>query len=358
MNIISLYGNTIEQVRSRQRRNGFLLRTGRVLLELLVLLVGMVGIGATYQTIATAVDQRTYPPPGQLVDVGGYRLHIHCIGQGSPTVILESGNGQTSVDWYAVQPAIATTTRVCVYDRAGLGWSEAGPAPRDAQQITHELHTLLGKANITSPYVLVGHSYGGLYTRMYADQYPDEVAGMVLLDASHPDQWRRTPDGQTMYSSFARQVRLAALVASIGIVRLQNNLQQLPPTYVMPADRFAQYRALMSSTHHVDAGLAEFLASTATMDQVRATRSLGRLPLAVVTAGGDHTHGIAQLSALEQMHMSMQRELAELSANSIHVIVEGSDHTSLLFNPEHVRVTIAAIQQIVDSVRTGQPLHQ
>ena len=126
------------------------------------------------------------------MDVGDHRLHIDCVGQGSPTVILESGLGTMSADWANVQPAVAKTTRVCAYDRAGTGWSEPGPEPRDPRQIARELHTLLGNASIDGPYV-VGQSFGGLYVRMYAAQYPKEVEGMVLVDASHPDMWTRLP---------------------------------------------------------------------------------------------------------------------------------------------------------------------
>ena len=131
----------------------------------------------------------------EMVVVGGHRLHIDCVGQGSPTVILESGLGTMSVDWANVQPEVAKTTRVCAYDRAGTGWSEPGPEPRDPQQIARELHTLLGNAGIDGPYVLVGQSFGGLYVRMYAAQYPKEVEGMVLVDASHPGHVDPPPAG-------------------------------------------------------------------------------------------------------------------------------------------------------------------
>src|SRR5918911_79650 len=137
--ITSSTGTTL-QPHSARRRKGLGFWSRRVLLGLVFMLVTLAAIGASYQAVATAIDQRTYPPPGQLVDVGGYRLHINCLGMGSPTVILLHGNGGTSLDWYGVQPVIATTTRVCAYDRAGMGWSESGPAPQDAQQIVRELH--------------------------------------------------------------------------------------------------------------------------------------------------------------------------------------------------------------------------
>src|SRR4029079_14258924 len=128
---------------SPRRRRGFFGWTGRVLLMLMLLLVALSCVGAIYQVVATARDKAAFPAPGQLVDVGGYKLHIHCMGAGSPTVILDHVGAGNSAQWGLVQPEIASTTRVCAYDRAGFGWSDAGPEPRDAQQSAHELHTLL-----------------------------------------------------------------------------------------------------------------------------------------------------------------------------------------------------------------------
>src|SRR5438309_5962518 len=144
-------------------------------------LVGLLLLGLSYQAIASAVDTSHYPAPGKLVDIGGYRLHINCTGTGSPTVILDAGLGGTSLDWSKVQPAVAGFTRVCSYDRAGYGWSDTGPGPRTSQQIVKELHLLLVHAQISGPYLLVGHSLGGLNMRLYAYRYPGEVAGMDLL---------------------------------------------------------------------------------------------------------------------------------------------------------------------------------
>jgi pimeloyl-ACP methyl ester carboxylesterase len=151
----------------------------------LALIVLLAASGATYEAIMRASDARRYPPPGQLVDVSGHRLHLHCVGQGSPTVVLDAGLGAFSLDWGAVQPRIATSTRVCAYDRAGLGWSEPGPLPRSPQQFANELHLLLTKAGVEGPYVLVVHSISGKTARLFASQHPNDVAGMVLIDARH-----------------------------------------------------------------------------------------------------------------------------------------------------------------------------
>ncbi|HZI74994.1 MAG TPA: alpha/beta hydrolase, partial [Gemmatimonadales bacterium] len=156
---------------------------GRTLAALVGLIVVLGLVGASYESAAEAADVRAYPPPGQLVDVGGYRLHINCTGTGSPTVVIESGWGDMSAAWGWVQPEVAKTTRVCTYDRAGMGWSEASPEPRVAREYAKELHTLLANAHETGPYVLVGHSMGGFTVLVYAHDYPADVSGLVLVDS-------------------------------------------------------------------------------------------------------------------------------------------------------------------------------
>ena len=260
-------------------------------------LVALAVIGAIYQAFGTEIYRRIYPPPGELVDVGGHSLHINCVGEGSPTVILESGSGANSVDWANIQPEVANTTRVCAYDRAGSGWSEPSPEPRDPQQIAGELHTLLGNAGIDGPYVLVGHSFGGLYVRMYAELYPNEVEGMVLVDSSHPEQSARTAEAQ------------AASEASSA-----EELRATPETS------------------------AQVLLST---------QSLGDKPLSVITAGEQ-----------EPIWLELQEELAALSSDSVHRVVEGATHESLLNDQRDAQVSSMSILEVVEAVRNGQPLMQ
>src|SRR3954447_27034480 len=135
--------------------------------------------------LAQIADAPPFPPPGRLIDVGGWRLHLNCSGaskEGQPTVILELGLGDFSVEWSLVQPRIAATARVCSYDRAGDGWSDLGPYPRTLHQIVYELHTLLERANVRPPLLLVGHSYGGWLVQLYASEYAPQVAGIVLVE--------------------------------------------------------------------------------------------------------------------------------------------------------------------------------
>src|SRR5215208_2584560 len=265
-------------------------RIWRPLLWLVVALLALAVAGAIYQAIATELAERAYPPSGQMVDVGGYSLHINCVGQGSPTVILDAGSGGFSAHWVRVQREVSGSTRVCAYDRAGMGWSEMGPEPRDAKQITSELHALLEGANIEDPYVLVGHSFGGMYMQTYAARYPDEVAGVALVDSStDPDQFSQRPEARDSYEpqkqSFAvgsQLVRLGvSLPARLGVVRLLSKLDPASPE--LPPQQRAQIDALSPSTRQWSTSAGEFLAPTQAL-RLGSPGSLGNKPLAVVSA--------------------------------------------------------------------------
>ncbi|MGH9350349.1 MAG: alpha/beta fold hydrolase [Vicinamibacterales bacterium] len=157
-------------------------RVRQLLVSCSIVLGVLVLAGATYQGVATALERRKYPHPGQLVDVGGHQLHIHCLGEGSPTVVLEAPAAGLSAAWGWVQPALATRTRACAYDRAGLGWSEAGDRPYDPGRVPEELRALLDAAKEDGPFVLVGHSLGASFVRTFAGLYPLDAAGLVMID--------------------------------------------------------------------------------------------------------------------------------------------------------------------------------
>jgi pimeloyl-ACP methyl ester carboxylesterase len=323
----------------------------RGIFGLLILLIALPLAGAIYQLIATRIDEGSIPRPGQMVDVGGYSLHLFCIGEntgGGPTVILEAALGATSSVWAWIQPEVAKTTRVCSYDRAGMGWSDASPGPRDAQHIAKELHTLLQNANILGPYVFAGWSYGGLYVREYTGQYPDEVAGLVLLDSSSPEQCTSTPGGQTQCASNARIYSVAPALARLGVMRVMGIFQ---PASGLPAPQSKAHLASFSATKDWDAHSAEFLASPATNAQVLDSGTLGAIPLFVLTATD---HGTAP--DFEQLWQGWQTGFTALSTNSVQRIVPGASHTSLILDAADARASVEAILQVVEASHTGQPL--
>src|SRR5215217_695339 len=335
---------TAQESQGARPKRGLGLWIRRGLVWLVAGLLALAVIGAIYQVVATQIDQRTYPPPGEMVDAGTHSLHINCLGEGGPTVILEAANFGMSAHWVRVQQQLAQTTRVCSYDRAGMGWSERGPEPRDARQISSELHTLLKGADTEGPYVLVGHSYGGLYARMYAARYPNQVAGVVLVDSSHPEQFTRSEEGRAMYEQARRMGAFVPWLARLGVIRLTNFYPAHPD---LPPQQRAQIAALNSSTQQMVTTVQEFRATPETNAQVRGTGSLGDKPLAVITAGQQSPDWL-----------KMQDELAALSSNSTHRVVEEATHESLLYDRGDAQVTSAAIEQVVEAGRTARPLNR
>jgi pimeloyl-ACP methyl ester carboxylesterase len=335
---------TAQESRGTRPKRGLESWIRRGLVWLVAGLLALAVVGAIYQAVATQIDQRTYSPPGEMVDVGTHSLHINCVGRGSPTVILEAANLGMSAHWVRVQQQLAKTTRVCAYDRAGLGWSESGTEPRDARQISSELHTLLINAGTEGPYVLVGHSYGGLYARMYAARYPNpkQVAGVALVDSSHPEQFTRSQEGRAVYEQTRRMGAVVPWLARLGVIRLTNFYPAHPD---LPSQQHEQIEAFNSSTQQVVTTVEEFRATPETNAQMRSAGSLGDKPLAVISAGGQSPDWL-----------EMQDELAALSPNSIHPVVDGATHESLLYDKGDSQVTSAAIQQVVQAVRTDRPL--
>ena len=332
--------------------------TRRIVLGLLVALVALGATGAIYQVVATALARRAYPPPGQLVAVSDMSLHIFCTGEskpGSPTVILEAGIAGTSADWSWVQPAIATHTRTCSYDRAGMGWSSASRQPRDAGQIAAELHTLLTKAGVAGPYVLVGHSFGGLYVRKYVADYPKDVAGLVLVEATHPDLWKRLPPSLGTPPD-QQPLGLFPIIARLGLARL-GLIDVFPVDPDLAPQQRAAIGALNTSTTSMETISAELRAFPATAAQVHDASALGNLPLAVLSAGNDYAIEPPDVGVpARQTWAKLQAELAALSQNTTHRTIPEATHESLVHKQADAEPTIAVILQVVEAARTGQPL--
>jgi pimeloyl-ACP methyl ester carboxylesterase len=313
---------------SKRWGKGCLQWLGASLVSLMVLML----VGYIYEPIAEAADAKAYPPPGQMVDVGGYSLHLNCTGEGSPTVVIEAGWGDSSAGWAWVQPEVAKTTRVCTYDRAGMGWSESSPEPRMAREFAKELHTLLEKANEPGPYVLVGHSMGGFTILVYAHDYPDEVSGLVLVDS------QALPPANAAWSPAPKPGGTSPvfLMARIGIMRLLAGplgaIQDLPP------EAKQAYRAYSVTPRSAQTQWDEFVGMNEGGAQARAVTTLGALPLIVLSARLDDTAD----------HTASQTGFLKLSTNSQQLFAEESGHRIMIEQPE---AAVAAIVKMVELVR-------
>ncbi len=306
-------------------------RIQRLLIAIVLLVVVLAAIGRTYEVIAERRAIARCPMIGRLVDVGGYRLYLDCTGQGSPAVILESGALDSSRQWQKVQPAIAHITRVCSYDRAGFGWSDPGPAPLTAHQMAIELHTLLTKAGVNPPYVVVGHSFGGLVTQIFSSLYPDDVAGVVLDDSVHPDETVKFPDHFPHPELVPGLLRLTVPLGLPRFLGWCNQSAACPDCEKYTASVLAEYASYSES--HL---------------QATGAGNLGNKPLAVlahdptVGLGGDRD------DAFEKAWSDWQNDLAQLSTNSSLVTASGIGHE---IQTEQPQLVISAILKIVADVR-------
>jgi pimeloyl-ACP methyl ester carboxylesterase len=297
----------------------------------LTVLLGLALVGYIYEPMAEAADAKTYPPPGELVDVGGHRLHINCVGTGSPTVVIEAGLGDWSTSWAGyVQPEVAKTTRVCTYDRAGLGWSDANSLPSDAAQFAKELHTLLQNANVPGPYVMVGHSLGGLIVRVFAHDYASEVAGVVLIDSMNPKQVT-----ESLSNKLALFSSIEAALARVGVGRL---LVKLPAIASGAPPNGEAYYPLFVRPGSLQTTANEYRELPASAAAAAAVTSFGDLPLIVLTAKLNDNPGWPE----------WQTELLQLSSNSEQLFAENSGHVIQFDEPD---AAVAAILQMAQQVR-------
>jgi pimeloyl-ACP methyl ester carboxylesterase len=300
--------------------------------------------GAIYENISEARDRRFSPMTGRLFDVGGYRMHIHCAGEGSPTVILESGLGDTYISWRKVQPQVAKITRVCSYDRAGIGYSESGSQPRTSKVMAAELHSLLQAADVAPPYVLVGHSMGGYNVRLYSSLYRNQVAGIVLVDASHPDQENRfPPELKNLEGTWLREAEFLEFATPIGIPRL-----------IGLCDEDPVQRAAECNWHSAREGVAELKSFPESAAQTAATGSLADLPLAVLSHDPEKPSADVPADLAKPTNEAwekMQEELGHLSTRGTQVIAKNSSHYIQIDRPD---VVIDAVRNIVQQARAAQ----
>ena len=301
--------------------------TLRILVGLCGLIVVTAITGATYQWLATRQELAATPPPGRLVDIGGHRLHLWCTGDGAPAVILDTGLGGSTPGWGFVQPEVARFTRVCSYDRAGMGYSDPGPSPRTARRIASELAELLARSGIDRPAVLVGASIAGFGVRVFASDYPERAAGLVLVDASHEDDAHDVP----------WMARFVPLLSTIGVLRVLGVSFGQPVESLAPAVReFARATSFRAAGYQAAAD--EIIHIRESASEVRSSRRKLTIPVVVVTGG----------RGADEKWRQLQRDQASLSARGCLLIAQRSGHVVSVDQPE---VVVDAIRGVVETAR-------
>jgi pimeloyl-ACP methyl ester carboxylesterase len=284
----------------------------------------LIAVGGAFATVSAATGRTVESAAGQMTDVGDHRLYLECTGSGSPTVVLQAGLGAASSSWAGITPNVAASTTVCAYDRAGHEHSEAAPSGQDGIALAADLHTLLNEAGVAGPYVLVGHSSGGPYVRVFADRYPGEVAGMVLIDAQPADAFTALPNYPDFYYPYRTVMTLAPTLARVGLG--------------FPFGSRADPSGLDAARSMHD----EVIALPDALRQAQALTTLGDRPLVVVSAGSDLQAGWPEA----------QDRLAGLSANSAHRTIATATHDSLI-SGEDAAASTQAILDVLQSVRSG-----
>lgn len=296
--------------------------------------------GAVYQAERTAADLAAFPPQGRMISVNGVNLHLYCLGSGTPTLVLEAGLGENVLSWYPVHAKLAQSMRVCAYDRPGLGWSDPIDTAIQPEEVAKNLHALLNNAGISPPFVLVGHSRGGIYVRAFYHQFPEETQGLVLVDSTHEQSpMHQYPYAAWDYRKQAMQIAVAETLSQLGIVRLLGVADADRRPSPLPAVILAAKTALQNRTDTAQAVVNEIAVMREGLDPATPPPgSLGNLPLLVLTAGNlvdlDFVAREAERAgknveaekALATIQQAEQDDLARLSSHSRHSIVRNSGH--------------------------------
>jgi pimeloyl-ACP methyl ester carboxylesterase len=301
----------------------------RIALSLVILLCVVITSTTTFNAVALRYYRIVYQAPGKIYTVDGYKMHLNCTGEGSPAIVLESGLGEDSLVWGKVQPELSKTTRVCSYDRAGMGWSAPRPGPRDADQIAGELHALLQQAGINGPIVLMGHSIGGLYLRAYASRYPQNLAGLILVDSSTPlQQDHGSAELRAFLSTVPTyQYYLATMVSAVGIQRAAGQCTKVQPGFSEQVGRMAsedRCGILLNVLWN------EYTNSRQSGTETIRTGPYGALPILIFSHDPQippDSHTPAKLAPeFESVWNQMQEDLKHLTTRSRRIIAKGSAH--------------------------------
>ncbi|NJD19760.1 MAG: alpha/beta hydrolase, partial [Gemmatimonadetes bacterium] len=329
----------------------------RIAIGLLSLVVIAAGAGAAYQALATRRDSSRFPAVGSLVDVGGRRLHLYCSGNGEPTVILDGPVGASHLIWTRVQPAIAEITRVCSYDRAGFGWSDAARGDRTSEAMAADLYALLRNAGVSGPYVLAANSLGGLNARLFALRHPEDVSGMILADSGHEDQFKRLPASAGVTSREVWALRVFRIAVRLGITRLAGLALGEGSSAMLPESLRPGARAMGFRTAWVDAAYREVTQAESGHAAAGLALAngphplLGDKPLVVLVRDSTDAQFIEQ-PGVREVWMALQAELAASSHRGTLATVEGSGHFIEVDRPG---VFVDAVRRVVESVRDSLP---
>jgi pimeloyl-ACP methyl ester carboxylesterase len=333
---------------------------GRALLASLFLIVLLVATSLVARAKAQNDFARKYPPIGQMVDVGGYSLHIHCEGEsgaGQPTVVIDAGSGSVGLMWTLVQSEVAKTVRICTYDRAGLGWSEPSPAPRTASLVVDELHTLLANAKIEGPYVLVGHSLGGIFVRLYQTKYPDEVAGLILVDSAD-GELEKYMAGTNYMQMMHQFIGISRALSETGLIKVYTGATALfsePHSgyEALPGHVAQTLQAMDLKT--TEAGATEVAALPAIWEEGRSRKThLGNLPLTVIVHGycDSCSKDLQELEKEEKGWLELQKHLASLSTNS--TLVQADLETGHNIQIDQPQIIVEAIHTMVEQTQQAR----
>jgi pimeloyl-ACP methyl ester carboxylesterase len=299
-------------------------------------------------------DLAAFPPPGRLVQVDGRQMHIYCIGSGAPTVVLEDGQGGAVLDWTWVERAVGKTTRVCAYDRPGYGWSDPADAPMDAKETSRQLAALLAAAGEKAPWLLVGHSLGGAYARLFASEHRDAMAGLVLVDATHPSYLTtykevgfQPPEQNAAITFLATHETLWNAATGLGLVKGKAVID--PNDF--PPDVAPVMKAFLDSTQRKRIAVREFGSVHDTLVEISDLDNLGDLPVTVIASDRSPDRDPALAAQRADFDKRLQHQWLAISTNSKFMVVPGSDHLSLLTNKDHAAAVADAVVAMVNQIR-------